>query len=70
MKEEFNGRYEDVSGTFDGSPITMAAGTVAVRELTAERISTMHRLAARLRAGLAHGAAVNGLPSSVNYAGS
>jgi glutamate-1-semialdehyde 2,1-aminomutase len=59
-----------VSGTFNGNPITMAAGTVAVRELTAERISVMHRLAERLRTGLARGAAAHGLPFSVNHAGS
>ena len=59
-----------VSGTFNGNPITMAAGTVAVRELTAERISIMHRLAARLRAGLGQGAAAHGLPFAVNHAGS
>jgi glutamate-1-semialdehyde 2,1-aminomutase len=59
-----------VSGTFNGNPLTMAAGTVAVRELTAERISVMHRFAERLRAGLAQGAAARGLPFSVNHAGS
>ncbi len=59
-----------VSGTFNGNPITMAAGTVAVRELTAERISIMHRLAARLRAALEQGAAAHGLPFAVNHAGS
>ena len=59
-----------VSGTFNGNPITMAAGTVAVRELTAERISIMHGLAEPLRTGLRAGAAAHGLPFSVNHAGS
>jgi glutamate-1-semialdehyde 2,1-aminomutase len=59
-----------VSGTFNGNPITMAAGTVAVGGLTAERISAMHRLAERLRAGLVLGATTHGLPFSVNHAGS
>lgn len=58
------------SGTFNGNPLTTAAGCVAVRELNAERIETMARLAERLEAGLRRGAARVGLPFSVNRSGS
>jgi glutamate-1-semialdehyde 2,1-aminomutase len=36
------------SGTFNGNPVTAAAGVVSVRELTAERIDGMGELTARL----------------------
>jgi glutamate-1-semialdehyde 2,1-aminomutase len=58
------------SGTFNGNPLTTAAGTVAVRELTAERIDQMEQWAIRLGAGLEKAAAGVGLPFSINHAGS
>jgi glutamate-1-semialdehyde 2,1-aminomutase len=58
------------SGTFNGNPISMAAGNVTVRDLTAERISHMERLAQRFRQGLLDGAAGVGLPLTVNHLGS
>jgi glutamate-1-semialdehyde 2,1-aminomutase len=58
------------SGTFNGNPMTCAAGIVSVRELTAERIATMERLAARLKLGLEGAARQAGLPFSVRQAGS
>jgi glutamate-1-semialdehyde 2,1-aminomutase len=58
------------SGTFNGNPLTTAAGTIAVRELTAERIAAMERHATVLRAGLEQAAGSVGLPFSVNQAGS
>jgi glutamate-1-semialdehyde 2,1-aminomutase len=58
------------SGTFNGNPLTTAAGTIAVQELTAERIGQMERWATRLAAGLEKAAARVGLPFSVNHAGS
>ena len=39
------------SGTYNANPVTMAAGLVSVRELTAERIARMHTLAERLERG-------------------
>jgi glutamate-1-semialdehyde 2,1-aminomutase len=59
-----------VSGTFNGNPLTTAAGVVSVRELTAERIERMEQYATALRHGLERGAAEIGLPFSVNQAGS
>jgi glutamate-1-semialdehyde 2,1-aminomutase len=57
-------------GTYNGNPVTMACGAVAVRELTAERIDRMAALAERLEAG-AHAAARRcGLPLRVHRAGS
>ena len=58
------------SGTFNGNPVTTTAGTVAVRELTAERIATMAELAGRLRAGIEAAAARVGLPITIRQAGS
>jgi len=58
------------SGTFNANPITMAAGSVTVRDLTAERIRTMEQLAERLRTGLIAAATRLGLPISVNQLGS
>jgi len=59
-----------LSGTFNGNPVTTAAGLVSVRELTAERIEAMHRRAARLDEALAKKAAALGLPFSVRRVGS
>jgi len=59
-----------VSGTFNGNPVTTAAGVVSVHELTADRIDAMSRHADALRAGLERAAARCSLPLSVNQAGS
>lgn len=58
------------SGTFNGNPVTTAAGVVSVRELTAERIAIMHGQAEELEASLRKSAAKRGLPFSVRRAGS
>ncbi|MFN0088787.1 MAG: aspartate aminotransferase family protein [Acidimicrobiales bacterium] len=58
------------SGTFNGNPLTAAAGLVSLRHLTAERIERMHAQAEVLVAGLRAAAARVGLPFSVNHAGS
>ncbi|HMO74408.1 MAG TPA: aminotransferase class III-fold pyridoxal phosphate-dependent enzyme [Sphingopyxis sp.] len=58
------------SGTFNANPVTMTAGTVAVRHLTAERIAAMAALAEMLAARLAASAEKYGLPFSVNRCGS
>lgn len=58
------------TGTFAGNPVTMAAGLVSLRELTAERIAAMDRLAERLDQGLCRAAARVGIPFSVNRVGS
>lgn len=58
------------SGTFNANPISMAAGDVAVRELTDERIQRMNELGVRLTNGLLASAAKLGLPFSVNHIGS
>lgn len=58
------------SGTFNGNPVTAAAGLVSVRELTAERIERMSVLAERLDSSLHQHAARLGLPFSTRRVGS
>jgi glutamate-1-semialdehyde 2,1-aminomutase len=58
------------SGTFNGNPLTCAAGAVSVRELTEERIKTMDRLGGLLESGLKQAALALELPFSVRRIGS
>jgi glutamate-1-semialdehyde 2,1-aminomutase len=58
------------SGTFNGNPMTAAAGLVSIRELTADRIEVMDRLASRLTEGIASAAAAAGVGVEVRRAGS
>jgi glutamate-1-semialdehyde 2,1-aminomutase len=58
------------SGTFNGNPVTCAAGVVSVRELTQARIDKMAKQAERLSAELARAARQVGLPFSVRHYGS
>jgi glutamate-1-semialdehyde 2,1-aminomutase len=58
------------SGTFNGNPVTCAAGVVSVRELTQARIDKMAKQAERLAAELARAAGQVGLPFSVRHYGS
>ena len=58
------------SGTFNGNPVTCAAGVVSVRELTQARIDKMASQAERLAAELARAARQAGLPFSVRHSGS
>lgn len=58
------------SGTFNGNPVTMAAGNVSVRELTVERIDIMNQLGLKLVKGMRCSARKYGLPFSVNHSGS
>ena len=58
------------SGTFNGNPLTCAAGVVSVRELTQERIDTMDRLGDRLARELKQAAMAVELPFSVRRIGS
>lgn len=57
-------------GSFNGNLVAAAAGTVAMRELTAERITRMDQQAARIRSGLEERAATAGLPLSISSEGS
>lgn len=58
------------SGTFNGNPLSMAAGAVTVRDLTAERIDHIAAMAIRFRKGLLDAAQKVGLPLTVNMLGS
>jgi glutamate-1-semialdehyde 2,1-aminomutase len=58
------------SGTFNGNPMTAAAGLVSIRELTAARIEVMARLTERLAAGISKAAAQVGVPVDVRRVGS
>ncbi len=58
------------SGTYNGNPVTMTAGLVSVRELTAARIRRMEELGERLAASLERSAGQHGLPLALNRRGS
>lgn len=58
------------SGTFNGNPVTMAAGAASVRHLTEERITELDRLGERLERRLCDAARSVGLPFSVRRVGS
>jgi glutamate-1-semialdehyde 2,1-aminomutase len=58
------------TGTFNANPVTMVAGEVSLRELTAERIERMDNLRATLQSGLVDVAKKYGLPLSTNHYGS
>lgn len=58
------------SGTFNGNPVTCTAGTVSVRELTAERIARMDRQAQNLASELKRAAQKAELPFSARQVGS
>ena len=58
------------SGTFNGNPVTCAAGAVSVRELTQGRIDKMDAQAKRLAAELARAARDLELPFSTRQCGS
>jgi glutamate-1-semialdehyde 2,1-aminomutase len=58
------------SGTFNGNPLTCAAGAISVRELTKDRIDEMDRLSDRLARELKQAAMAVELPFSVRRVGS
>ena len=58
------------SGTFNGNPVTCAAGVASVRELTQARIDKMAQQAERLAAELSRAARQSELPFSVRHVGS
>ena len=58
------------SGTFNGNPLTMAAGLASLTLLTAEEIDRINRLGTALAAGLREAIAAAGLPGAVTSCGS
>lgn len=58
------------TGTFNANPVTMAAGEVSLRELTAARIERMGALRETLESGLIDLAERHGLPLATNHYGS
>ena len=58
------------SGTFNGNPLTCAAGAVSLRELDAGRLAAMDRMAAQMQAEMERAAAALGLPFGIRRAGS
>jgi glutamate-1-semialdehyde 2,1-aminomutase len=58
------------SGTFNGNPVTCAAGAASIRELTQARIDKMAKQGERLAAELARAARQVELPFSVRHCGS
>ncbi len=58
------------SGTFNGNPLTCAAGAVSVRELSSERVDAMDRLGACLARELKQAAMRAELPFSCRRVGS
>jgi glutamate-1-semialdehyde 2,1-aminomutase len=55
------------TGTFNANPVTMVAGEISLRELSAERIEQMNRQCDGLQNGLIEAAAKNGLPISISH---
>jgi glutamate-1-semialdehyde 2,1-aminomutase len=58
------------AGTFNGNQLTCSAGAISIRELTADRIAAMERLARRFASEMGRAAAQAGLPFSARQAGS
>jgi glutamate-1-semialdehyde 2,1-aminomutase len=58
------------SGTFNGNPVTAAAGLVSVRHLTSDAIADLDRRTEQLEAGLQTAAATAGLPLATRRVGS
>lgn len=58
------------TGTYNGNPVTMTAGDITLRDLTAGKIEDMAALCADLKTGLADLAREAGLPLSINHHGS
>ena len=58
------------TGTFNANPVTMVAGEISLRELTAGRIERMDNLRELLQSGLADVAKKHGLPLATNHYGS
>jgi len=58
------------TGTFNANPVTMVAGEVSLRELTAERIEVMRDLRESLQTQLTDVAKKHGLPLATNHYGS
>lgn len=58
------------SGTFNGNPVTTAAGLVSIRHLTSDAIAEMDRRAADLDQRLVAAAAARGIPFSTRRSGS
>jgi glutamate-1-semialdehyde 2,1-aminomutase len=59
-----------ISGTFSGNPLTMAAGAVAVRELTPERLDAMASHMATIDRAMAQAATRHGVPYCSRRVGS
>jgi glutamate-1-semialdehyde 2,1-aminomutase len=58
------------SGTFNGNPLTCAAGVVSLRELNADRIAAMDRMASQMHSEMERAAAALRLPFAIRRAGS
>jgi glutamate-1-semialdehyde 2,1-aminomutase len=58
------------SGTFNANPVTMVAGEISLRELTAVRIDEMSELREMLQSGLFDIAKKHGLPLSISHCSS
>ena len=73
VMERFDPRCDDAifhSGTFNGNPVTCAAGVVSVRELTSSRIARMEEQASVIQEVLTSRALALSLPCQVTRAGS
>ena len=58
------------TGTFNGNPVTMAAGRVALDLLSRDALARLDRLAARLAQGIVEALKAAGLPGGVTRSGS
>jgi glutamate-1-semialdehyde 2,1-aminomutase len=73
LMERFDPNRPDAlahGGTYNGNPVTTAAGLVTVQHLTGPEITRIAALAQRLADGVVQAARAVGLPASVRVAGS
>ncbi|MDR2698959.1 MAG: glutamate-1-semialdehyde 2,1-aminomutase [Candidatus Methanoplasma sp.] len=58
------------AGTFSGNPVTAAAGTAALREMTNEKYEYLNRMSSELVSSISDSLEDNGIPATVNAVGS
>lgn len=58
------------AGTFSGNPVTAAAGTAALREMTPERYASLNRMSSELVSSISDSLEDSGIQAAVNAVGS
>lgn len=58
------------AGTFSGNPLTAAAGTAALKEMTNERYKVLNKMGSEIVSSISNTIEDNGMPATVNAVGS